>query len=512
MRLTHHMGRAAAFLFLSACLAAGLTLRPQQSSPASSEAAQSYRSAMEQADLKIWEAEQTHSEVVENEEYLTTFIGPRLTGSPAMNQASQWTLRMFRKYGLQAHLETTTIPRAWFRGNDWGEITHPLQHWMTVHSVAWGRATPGPVEGPLAILNPKATAEAIRQNSATYKGAIVLQDEPQRPAELLENPPNAYNAVIPLPRGIQPAQAEAALRQRREQYRERIKALAEVGALALLLDSGKPYSLEVTGGSYPSFEPTPLPMAYVSHSDYLWLVRLAKHGQASFRLQLAGRFSEGPAAASITVAEIPGTDLADQRVIIGGHLDSWDLGQGAVDNGTGAMATLEAARLLASLGWKPRRTLTFVLFTGEEQGGVGVQTFLHNHASELNQVDAVLIDDTGAGRIFSISLENLWATAPLMEQVYRPLQEVFDLQPLSTQYFGASDHVPFLRAGIPAYFCVQEPAQYGLAHHSQYDVFEVVDPQALRQQAAVLAAWMWNVSQLPEPFPHHARPPEPSAP
>ncbi len=512
MRLLQQFGRVTASLFLCASLAAGLTLRSQQPAPAASEASQSYRSAMEQADQKIWEAEQKHSEAVENEEYLTTFIGPRLTGSPAMNQASQWTLGLFRKYGLQAHLETATIPRAWFRGNDWGEITHPLQHWMTVHSVAWGRPTPGPVEGFLALLDPKANAETIRQNAATYRGAIVLQDEPQRPAELPENPPNAYNAVIPLPRGIQSQPSEAALRQRRAQYVERIKALAEAGALALLLDSGKPYSLEVTGGFYPPYEPTPLPIAYVSHSDYLWLVRLARHGGASFRLQLAGRFSDGPATASITVAEIPGTDLADQRVIIGGHLDSWDLGQGAVDNGTGAMATLEAARLLASLGWKPRRTLTFVLFTGEEQGGVGVRTFLQNHAAELDRVDAVLVDDTGAGRITSISLENLWETAPLMEQVYLPLQEVFDLQPLSTQYFGASDHVPFLRAGVPAYFCVQEPAQYGLAHHSQYDVFEVVDPQALRQQAAVLAAWMWNVSQFPEAFPHHHRQPEPAHP
>ena len=155
--------------------------------------------------------------------------------------------------------------------------------------------------------------------------------------------------------------------------------------------------------------------------------------------------------ASITVAEIKGSEHPEERVIVGGHLDSWDLGQGALDNGTGAMATLEAARTLQALGWKPKRTITFILFTGEEQGGIGADTFLKNHAAEIPTIDAVLILDTGTGKVFSIALENLWETAPLMHEIYQPLQEVFDLQPLSTRYFGSSDHVPVpeqRRAGL----------------------------------------------------------------
>jgi Zn-dependent M28 family amino/carboxypeptidase len=205
------------------------------------------------------------------------------------------------------------------------------------------------------------------------------------------------------------------------------------------------------------------------------------------------------------VAEIKGSQLPDERVIVGGHLDSWDLGQGAVDNGTGAMATLEAARLLKSLGWTPKRTLTFILFTGEEQGGVGVRTYLKNHETEIDKIDAALVDDTGAGRIFSISLENFWSTGPLMQEIYEPLLEVFDLEPMTNQYYGSSDHVAFQREGVPAYFAEQEPAQYGEAHHSQYDVFEIVEPDALREQAALLAAWMWNVSEMPEALPHHPK-------
>jgi Zn-dependent M28 family amino/carboxypeptidase len=229
------------------------------------------------------------------------------------------------------------------------------------------------------------------------------------------------------------------------------------------------------------------------------------------KVNLTGTFSPGPVKASITVAEIKGSQFPDERVIVGGHLDSWDLGQGALDNGTGAMATLEAARTLKALGWKPKRTITFVLFTGEEQGGVGANTFVTNHANEIPKIDAVLIHDTGTGKVFSIALEDEYETASLMEEIYRPLQEVFDLDPLSTRYFGSSDHVEFLNKGVPAYFCLQKPAHYREAHHSQADTFDKVIPGEINEGAAFLAAWAWNVSEMPPALPHHQPRPERSS-
>lgn len=489
-----------------AALGAGLGLGAQQSAPRSQQEQQRYRKAMEEADQKIAAAEQQDSQVMQNEEYLTTFIGPRLTGSPGMQKASQWTLEMFGKYGLDAHLETAQILHAWYRGNDWGEITNPVEHWMTVRSAAWSKPTPGPVEGPLEVIDQNMKPEDIAANPDKYKDAIVLTEEAAGPAVLPEHPANAYNAVIPPPRGVPSAGRAQGFRQRFENLRKVMDALAKAGAAAVLRDSQKPYAEMVTGpAGFPAYQPSTLPVAYVSHPDYEWLLRLAKANAGRFRINLAGKFSDGPGQASITVAEIKGSQLPDEQVIVGGHLDSWDLGEGAVDNGTGAMATLEAARLLKSLGWAPKRTLTFILFTGEEQGGIGARTFLKNHAAEISKMDAALIDDTGTGRLDSISLENFWSTGPLMEEIYRPLEEVFDLEPMSTQYFGASDHVEFQQAGVPAYFGVQEPAQYGEAHHSDYDVFEIVQPDALREQAALLAAWMWNVSEMPEPLPHHPK-------
>jgi len=279
--------------------------------------------------------------------------------------------------------------------------------------------------------------------------------------------------------------------------------VAEEHAAVLLQDSGKTDSLfNMTGAG--RYEPSQMPVAFITHEDYDAIYRLSRLGAVTMTISITGAFSAGPAPASITVAEIKGEELPDERVIIGGHLDSWDLGQGALDNGTGSMAVLEAARTLKALGWKPKRTITFILFTGEEQGGIGVQTFMKNHAAEVPKMDATLIHDTGTGRVFSIALENLYETAPLMTEIYEPLREVFELQPLSTRFFGGSDHLSFLRAGVPAYFCVQNPAHYREAHHSQTDTFDKVIPDEINQGAALLAAWAWNVSQMPVALPHHA--------
>lgn len=507
--------RCAAIGALAVLTAAGAPARP---SPKPVERdTDAYRTAMEDADQKIAAAEKAHSDAMQNEEYLVTFIGPRLTGSPAMQKASRWTLELFRKYGLDAHLETTQVAHAWSRGNDWGEIVTPLQHWITVRSAAWSKPTPGAVIGRLVILPRDARPADILGNAGRYKNAIVLADRPPGPAELPPNPPNAYEAVVAKPHGITLTMSmEAAIQQLQAQLQV-VHALAKVGVAAQLFDSHAPGGLINTGtAAYPPYEPSAFPQAHVSHSDYLWLLRLARAGEATLRLHLDGTISPGPAPASITVAQIKGREHPDEQVIIGGHLDSWDLGDGAVDNGTGAMAVVEAARLLKSLGWTPRRTLTFVLFTGEEQGGrgiesgkltggLGVQLFLDNHARELDKIDAVLIDDSGAGRITSIPLENDWPAAPLMVRIYEPLQKVFQLDPIANETFGGSDHAPFQWAGVPAYPCTQEPAGYGLAHHTNADVFELVQPEALQQQAAVLAAWMWNVSELPESLPHHAQ-------
>ena len=469
---------------------------PPASSQRTPDQQHSYRKAMEEADQKIADEVKAHSELIKNLAYLTTQIGPRLTGSPQMQAASDWTLKRFRDYGVEAHLETTKVDHAWTRGSETASIISPIQRRIGIHAYGWSKATDGEVSGTVVTLDIQKPSD-LDTYKGKLKGAVVLARKPADLSASEPNPENAYDAVIPPQRGV--VNQGMSWRERAELMRQ----IRDEEPKLILSDSGKPDSLFSMTGAYPSYNASGVPMAFLTHEDYDLIWRLSQSGPVTLKANLQSTFSAKPVPASITVAEIKGLELSDERVIVGGHLDSWDLGQGALDNGTGAMAVLEAARALESLGWKPKRTITFVLFTGEEQGGIGADTFVKNHAAELPKIDGVLVLDTGTGKVFSIALENLWETAPLMSEIYRPLQEVFDLQPLSTRYFGASDHVEFLDKGVPAYFCMQLPAHYREAHHSQTDTFDKVIPDQINEGAAFLAAWAWNVSEMPQPLPHH---------
>jgi carboxypeptidase Q len=504
MNLLHCRSRfLLSFLLFSISFAVAQNSQPQppNSQPGttrSEDDKRSYRAAMEQADEKIADEVKAHSELVKNLEYLTTQIGARLTGSPQMNRASDWTLQRFKDYGVGASLETTEVPHSWTRGQDTAEITAPVKKSVEIRSLGWSKATDGPVSGNVYFLNSDNPSD-VEKYKGKLKGAIVITRPPaELPAES-EIPNNAYDAVIPPSHGIPRPGARGRFRERQQL----MKTVADEGAAVLLMDSGKTDSL-FNMGSFSRYEPSHLPIAFLTHEDYSLVYRLLKAGAVSMKVNLAGTFSAGPAKASITVAEIKGIEHPDERVIIGGHLDSWDLGQGALDNGTGAMAVLEAARTLKALGWKPKRTITFILFTGEEQGGVGAELFMKNHETEIPKMDAALIHDTGTGKVFRIALEDEFETASLMEEIYRPLQEVFDLDPLSTRYFGSSDHVEFINKGVPGYFCLQKPAHYREVHHSQTDTFDKVIPDEINEGAAFLAAWAWSVSEMPQALPHHA--------
>lgn len=494
------------FLFLLITISVAFAQIQGPSSTASGTRTQdekrAYRSAMEQSDQKILQEVNTHSELMKNLEYLTTEIGARLTGSPQMNRASDWTLQRFKDYGIDAHLETTEIPHAWTRGQDTAEVTAPFQRPIEIRSAGWSKATEGPVTGSVIFLNLDNSSEFEKQKS-NLKGAIVITRPPAVVRPETEIPNNAYDAVIPPRSGVPNAEGRARFRERQQM----MQSAADAGAAAVLIDSGKRDSL-FNMTAFSRYQPSRVPTAFLSHEDYSLIYRLLQRGPVTMKINLTGTFSPGPAKTSITVAEIKGSEHPEERVILGGHLDSWDLGQGAVDNGTGAMATLEAARTLKALGWKPKRTITFILFTGEEEGGIGAELYVKNHESEIPKMDAALIHDLGTANVFTIVLENQYETVPLMQEIYQPLQEVFGLDALDTRYYGSSDHVEFLNKGVPAYFCLQKPDHYGQAHHSQADTFDKVIPDEANQGAALLAAWAWNVSEMPQALPHHAPQPE----
>jgi hypothetical protein len=454
---------------------------------------------MEDADGKIYAEIKARSELMKNLEYLTGMFSPRLVGSPQMQKASDWALQRFRDYGFDAHLETGHIDHAWYRGDDTAEIISPIQRSIPIRSYVWSMATKGDITGPVVFLD-GASIEEVQKNKDRLKGKIVCLTQPS--AELPAGQPaeNSYDALSPPgPPAPHSQGARPAVPANRYRINEMV---AEAGALAILADSDKPDRLFHMSHGSPCCVSSALPMAFLTHEDYDLIYRWSQHGPVQVKINLRGTFSPGPEPFSIIVAEIKGSEHPEERVIIGGHPDGYDLAEGALDDAAGAMATLEAARALKVLGWQPKRTLTFILFTGEELGALGSRLYLKNHVAEIPKMDAALVLDYGTGRVTSIALENLWTSVPMMYDINQPLRRVFGLKPLEARTVSGSDNISFIRAGVPGFICVQTPAQYREAHHSQSDTFDKAIPEEINQGAAVLASWAWNTSEYPQVMPH----------
>jgi Zn-dependent M28 family amino/carboxypeptidase len=200
------------------------------------------------------------------------------------------------------------------------------------------------------------------------------------------------------------------------------------------------------------------------------------------------------------VAEIRGREKPDEYVLIGAHLDSWDLGDGSTDNGTGTAVVLEAARAIRASGLIPRRSIRFVLFAAEEQGLVGSRRYVQSRKEELDRLQAAVIHDAGTGRVKSFAVEQRYELREALDHLATPLREA-GLEELTMRQTRGSDHLSFRDEGIPAFFGIQEVAGYRQNHHSQADTFDKVRLEDLVQGAKVVAAFAWNLAEYPEKLP-----------
>jgi len=473
-----------------------------------------------EGDRRILAEIKENSELMANLEYLTDMIGPRLTGTEKMNQASRWTMQMFQKYGLaNAHVESWAVPRAWYRGTARARIVSPAEHPLTVASLGWSPSTPGTVRGPVVYVSAR-RAEDLEQYKGKLKGAIVITAEPAKlpppheppPSPLLspQGPPYYVPPAAPGQPALagQPRPASPDGPEARQFARTRDEFFKAEGVAAVLRDSAKEHGLLNMGGvGGRNYEAGLLPTAFVTSEGYGLIWRLLKRGPFEVEIELTNSFSEKPVEAYNTVAEIPGSEKPEEVVILGAHLDSWDLGTGTTDNGTGSMVVLEVARTLQKLNLKPQRTIRFILFSGEEQGLNGSREYVRAHQAELAKVSAVLIHDSGTGRVQSIAMMGNYQAREVMDRVVAPLREVGLLEP-SLRRSSGSDHAAFDTAGVPAFFCIQDPAEYRKTHHTQSDTFDKAWKDDLIQGAQVLAVWAYNVAQLPELLPRKPAPAE----
>src|SRR6266849_5421342 len=438
----------------------------------------------------------------QNLTYLTEHIGPRLTGSTNLDAASHWTAEQFKAAGLSnVHLEDWTIANSWTRGPASGRIVAPTEQLLTLATAGWSPGTKGPVRGPVVAVTYE-KAEDLERYKGKLKDAIVLLGRPremQTPEFPLTTPWHGETIPVAHPKNEQRIDF-ATYRQVRLAA---MKLFADEKVHAVLTASEKQYGLLNMGAFSREYQPSLVPVAFTTRENYEQLWCLQEQGRVEAEVNIEGAFSGKPVQVYNTVAEIRGTEKPDEVVIIGGHLDSWDLGTGATDNGTGSMAVLAAARALQKVGVKPKRTIRFVLFTGEEQGLNGSRAYVKAHKDELAKISGVLVHDTGTGRVLTVGLMTNYAVRETMDHVLYPLakaKEVGLAEP-SLRSEGGSDHVPFDEAGVPGFWCVQDIADYDKMHHSQADTVDHVRWDDLTEGAQVLAVFAYNVAQWPELLP-----------
>ena len=401
---------------------------------------------------------------------LTDEIGGRVTGSAAYERALQWGVDAFRRAGVDSvRLEAYPVPARWEAVSASASIVEPWPIPLRVVSYALAPPTPGTLTARL-VDGGSGRQEDFERLGASVRGAVVL---------VRSAPMVSFEDLFAEYLGA-PATMRAAV---------------DSGAAAIVFLSTRPrdllYRHTITWGPV-----APIPMAQIAREDGLRLFRLLDSGRAlRIRLDLRNRIG-GPWQPSNVVAEIRGSEKPEEIVLLGAHLDSWDLGTGALDNGVNCALVVEAARAIAA-GPRPRRTIRFVLFTSEEMGLLGSLGYVRTHRDELSRHVAVAIHDIGDGKIVGYFTNG----RPELDAPLRAiLQPVASLGAAGTddEALLGTDNFDFLLEGVPNLVANQETGRYLADYHAESDTFDKVDLDSARRNAAIAAVAVVGIANAPE--------------
>jgi len=435
----------------------------------------------------------THSHVGADLEYLSDVIGPRLTGSAGLRQANDWTRDKFRDYGVDSEwTEPWTFGQGWERGPISLTMVAPHVQPIFGASWAWAPGTDGPVTGPVVIVDATSPADFAQRFAGRLKGAWAM----------IRAPVPIVNSDGPAMTHADSLHADSALKAWSKAANDQTKSIPQLPALlaaehatGLLQDGAKEFGLLTMSGTPRG--PDPIAHIVIPHETYTMFYRLLRAGQpVKIRADITNTLTVDTLTAYNTVAEIRGTQHPDEVVLLGAHLDSWDLGTGTTDNGAGAMAVLEAARILAAAHVRPARTIRFALFTGEEQGLLGSTAYASEHEDELAKFQAVLVLDNGTGRITGIALQGRNELHDAWQALFAPVASIGPFT-VRAQSKGGTDHLSFLPYGVPSFNYDQLTRGYNHTHHSQADTFDHALPDDLAQAATVMAVNAYELANAP---------------
>jgi carboxypeptidase Q len=431
---------------------------------------------------------------------LTDVLGPRLTGSPAHGEAARWARDRFREWDLaNPRLEAFEFGRGWSLEKITVEMIAPRYMPLIGYAEAWSPPTKGILTGVPIYVGDSPVAD-IDARASALRGAIVLTHRPQ--AEFLRadrmqpstgnGPVQTGNPPLPNPTSATPT----------PQMLERLRAHG--AGVALRPGAMEHGTVRVQGNRETTDEAVPSVVLAAEH--YNMLVRLVQDGvPIQLRIEVGARFHQDLDTYNV-FADIPGTDpaLRDEVVLVGAHLDSWHTATGATDNADGVAATMEAMRMLAGLKTRPRRTIRVALWGGEEQGLLGARAYVSRHlqdAAARSRIAVYLNDDPGTGATYGFYMEENAAAKAIFDAWLEPLRDL-GMRRNVIEGIGATDHVPFNEAGMPAFTAIKEFRNYDVrTRHTNADLADAVNVEDLKQSAVVLATVAWHAAMRDQPIP-----------
>jgi hypothetical protein len=481
-----------------------------------------------------------NSKVMEFASGLMDSIGERLTGSPNLKRANEWTRDQFTAMGLSnARLEAWgPFGRGWANQYVNVRITSPDVAPLIAYAEAWTPGTNGVVTGKCIRVNIE-----DKKDFDKYKGKLAgmiaifgpdvdLKPITEAPFKRLSDDDLARISEYQIP-SERPPFRYAEFLKRQQFQKELNQFLADEKVLAVIehaYGSGGGTVFVQSGGSYKPGETTTIPRIMAATEHWTRIARLlAQKKDVTLELNVVNTFYDDDPMQYDTIAEIPGADKKDEVVMLGAHLDSWHSGTGATDNGAGTVTMMEAVRILKALDIRPRRTIRIGLWTGEEQGLLGSQFYVQNHFGsrppmeepemkgrptllrreagevtvkpEQRLISAYFNVDNGTGRIRGVYLQESAPVAPIFEAWMKPFKDL-GMNTLTMRNTGGTDHLSFDAAGIPGFQFIQDPIEYGSrTHHSNMDVYDRLQPDDLKQIAVIVAGFVYDAAMRDQMLP-----------
>ena len=414
-------------------------------------------------------------------EYLTELsddIGARVTGSPAERKAEEWGAAKMKAIGLEdVHLEKYTIWKGWTRGTADAQLLVPTAHRLHVDAMGWtGSTAEGGAEGDVATVNLFDIDDEIK-HASRLKGKIILVMQKGHPKK-------DFMMLF-------------------ASFGDFLKAANDAGALAVIAGQGgsKSTGMNLTHTGILGFNVDyAIPVVSMTAEDQGQLERFIARGiTPRVRINVQNTFTGGPVETANVVGEIRGREHPEQILVVGGHLDSWDLAEGATDNGSGTATTLGAAEAILRSGEKPRRTIRFVLFTGEEQGLDGSFAYVKQHAAELPNHLGDLILDEGQGAVTDFMLGGRDDLVSSFQPFASSLANIRAVK-VNDKVESGTDTLPFSIAGLPGINMNQDTTDYKYTHHSAADALEAQKPDVLTQNATLMAMTAFWIADRPDRF------------